>query len=167
MSIIDFFSNRTWLFNMITFITGSAFIATILLKTYLFIKFKLKFKIDKNKTDYCALSIGLGSKDPYVQVVQYLNEENKDKIISYYKSHKSNPNDFLTKEEIQRALIDIRKIIRELQHRGCGEVLVFYAGPYTAAMQIGYLFKNSSFVVKFIQFNLQTKKYEVMVIPES
>lgn len=131
------------------------------------IRRKMLFRIKKNKEGLCALSIGLGKNDPYQAVIDYMGEQNKDKVIKFYKSHEGNSEDDLTIAEVESALNEINIITGKLRRDNFKEVLVFFAGPLAAAAQVGYLFKNFLGVVKFMQYDRKAKQYIVMSMPQN
>jgi hypothetical protein len=132
-----------------------------------FVRRKAFFKVKPNQEGLYALSIGLGRDDPYNAVVEYMGKENKKKIIHYYKSHHGDQSEFLTTAEINSGLHDIAGIIGQLRRKHFREVLVFYAGPVSAASSVGYLFKNSPGIVKFMQKDTKANQYVVMSAPEN
>ena len=164
-SIKTFLDDINWISILISLVVNLIAIYAAYRAIKTFIKRKLLFRVKRNKKDLCAFSIGLGKNDPYHAVAQYMKEENKDKILKYYKSHKSDINAFLTDEEVQLAIKDIDDMIGKLRRENFKEVLIFYAGPVSAALQIGYMFKNFYGTVKFMQPDPKTKEYKVMLMP--
>lgn len=164
-SIKVFLDEINWISILISFIVNLIAIYAAYRSLKAFIKRKLLFRVKRNKEGLLAFSIGLGKNDPYQAVVQYMKEEGKDKILKYYKSHKSDINAFLTDEEVQSAINDIDAMIGKLRRENFKEVLVFYAGPVSAALQIGYMFKNFYGTVKFMQPDPKNKEYKVMLMP--
>ncbi len=164
-TIKAFFENLNWISILSSLVVNlfAIYAAYRSIKSY--IKRKRLFRVKRNKDGLLAFSIGLGKNDPYQAVAQYMKEENKDKILKYYKSHKSDINAFLTDEEVQSAIKDIDAMIGKLRRENFKEVLVFYAGPVSAALQIGYRFKNFYGTVKFMQPDPTTKEYKVMLMP--
>jgi hypothetical protein len=130
------------------------------------VKRKAFFKVRRDREGLCALSIGLGKNDPYNAVVEFMGEDQKKNIVRYVKSHRGNREAHLTVAEIQKTLQDIREIVGRLRRKHFKEVLVFYAGPVSAAFQIGYFFKNFAGFVKFMQLDRRTNRYVVMSVPE-
>jgi hypothetical protein len=128
------------------------------------IRRKLRYRIKKKSTELCAFSIGLGKNNPYEAVLEYMGENNKDKIIQYYKSHKGDSEGFLSDREVHAVVKEIEKIIGELRRKNFKEVLIFYAGPVAVALHIGLLFKNFLGKVKFMQAD-KNKNYQVLLMP--
>jgi hypothetical protein len=124
---------------------------------------KLRYRIKKKSSELCAFSIGMGKNNPYEAVLEYMGETNKDKIIQYYKPHKRDPEGYLSENEVHAAVKEINKIIGELRRKNFKEVLIFYAGPVAAALQIGFLFKNFLGRVKFMQPD-RSKNYKVLLM---
>ena len=165
MFLVKWFSGTPWLFNLITFVTGCAFIVNLFFALKKWIRRKRYLQITKNMKDFCALSIGFGKNDPKEAVLEFIGKDKTDKLLSKRYTHKGDEEAFLTKQEVQNALNDIDCIIGSLRRNNCKEVLVFCAVPMAAALQIGYMFKNFHGKVKFMQPD-SNKKYIVMAGPK-
>ena len=166
--MIDFLKNFSqsigWVEILVSILVNIIAILSGVIVVWGKIRRKLRYRIDKKSTELCAFSIGLGKNNPYEAVLEYMGENNKDKIIRYYKSHKGDPEGFLSDREVHASVKEINKIIGELRRKNFKEVLIFYAGPVAAALQIGLLFKNFLGRVKFMQPD-KNKNYQVLLMP--
>lgn len=160
----DFSQNISWVEILISILVNIIAIISGIIVVWGKIKRKLRYRIKKKSSELCALSIGLGKNNPYEAVLEYMGENNKDKIIQYYKPHKGDHEGFLSEREVHAAIKEINKIIGELRRKHFKEVLIFYAGPVAAALQIGFLFKNFLGRVKFMQPD-RSKNYKVLLMP--
>ena len=164
-SVKSFLENVNWIMILISLIANVVLIITAIAALKSYVKRKLLFRIKKAKEGLGAFSIGLGKNDPYNAVVEFMGSENKSKVVKYYKSHAGDPEAFLSDDEIQDAMKDVDIIIGKMRRENFKEILIFYAGPVSAALQIGYMLKNFRGVVKFMQPDQKTKEYKVMLMP--
>jgi hypothetical protein len=160
----DFSQNISWVEILVSILVNIIAIISGIIVVWGKIKRKLRYRIKKKSTELCAFSIGLGKNNPYEAVLKHMGETNKDKIIQYYKPHKGNPEGFLSDKEVHAAVKEIDKLIGEMRRKNFKEVLIYYAGPVAAALQIGFLFKNFLGKVKFMQPD-KNKNYQVLLMP--
>jgi hypothetical protein len=162
--IRNFLKSINWIIILFSFLANIILLYSVIRAFWASMRRKRKYRIKKKSRELCAFSIGLGKNNPYEAVLEYMEEDNKDKIIQYYKPHKGDSEGFLSDREVHVAMKEIDKIIGALRRKNFKEVLIFYAGPVAAALQIGFLFKNFLGKVKFMQPD-RSKNYKVLLMP--
>lgn len=153
-----------WIEILLSLIVNLIFIITLILSLIKYIKRRMLFRVKRNQEGLYALSIGMGRNDPYNAVLDYLKEENKDKIIRYHKFHKRNKEKDLTQPEVQSALNELESAVGSLRRLHFKSVLIFCATPVAAAIKIGYFFRNFPGNIKLMHWNRETQAYEVLTL---
>ena len=155
-----------WIVILSSLLINAFFILDAIFRLRKWVRQKRLRKLTKRADGRLALSVGFGSNNPIEKVKQF-SERYPDLVIlpPIQRTHAKDVNAFLNEKEIVEGLEDVKAQVGQLRRISPKEVLVFYAGPLAAALQIGYFFRNFPCLVRFMQLNQATKEYEVLATP--